>query len=93
MISSIPFPQTSLIFKLCECLLAGFCTATLLLFVLDTLPILQLGGCLLLLYRRTRLLGVMILLPVMSNILFINVFYGINPGALNTSVFILLCGT
>lgn len=41
----------------------------------------QIGGSVLLLFSRTRLLGVTLLLPVLLNILFINVFYGLNPGA------------
>ena len=52
--------------------------------------LLQLGGALLLLYRRTRLLGVMILLPVMVNIVLINLFYAIDEGAFVTSILIIL---
>ena len=52
--------------------------------------LLQLAGALLLLYRRTRLLGVMILLPVMVNIVLINLFYAIDEGAFVTSIFISL---
>ncbi|MEO8766041.1 MAG: hypothetical protein ABI416_17195 [Ginsengibacter sp.] len=37
----------------------------------------QIGGALLLLFRRTNLLGTFILLPVMANIVMINIFYGI----------------
>ena len=39
----------------------------------------QLIGSILLLYRRTTLLGVITLLPVQLNILMINLFYGIGP--------------
>ncbi|WP_254448653.1 hypothetical protein [Spirosoma rhododendri] len=46
----------------------------------------QIGGSCLLLFRRTTLLGVMILLPVMVNIVFINVFYNIAVGAFFNSV-------
>ncbi len=46
----------------------------------------QIGGSILLLYRRTTLLGVMILLPVMVNIVFINLFFSIAPGAFFNSV-------
>lgn len=46
----------------------------------------QIGGSILLLYRRTILLGAMILLPVMINIVLINVFYKISPGALINSI-------
>ncbi|WP_041258165.1 hypothetical protein [Fibrella aestuarina] len=50
------------------------------------IALLQIGGCLLLLYRRTTLLGVMILLPVMVNIVLINLFYTIALGALYNSL-------
>lgn len=46
----------------------------------------QIGGAVLLLFKRTRLLGVFILLPVMVNIVFINVFYDIAVGAFINSV-------
>lgn len=46
----------------------------------------QIGGSILLLYRRTTLLGVMILLPVMVNIVLINLFYEIATGAFFNSV-------
>ncbi|GAB4049183.1 hypothetical protein [Spirosoma litoris] len=46
----------------------------------------QIGGSILLLYRRTTLLGVMILLPVMVNIVLINLFYEIAVGAFFNSV-------
>lgn len=46
----------------------------------------QIGGSILLLYRRTTLLGVMILLPVMVNIMLINLFYDIAAGAFFNSV-------
>ncbi|GAB4055975.1 hypothetical protein [Spirosoma litoris] len=39
----------------------------------------QIGGCILLLFRRTRLLGVFVLLPVMINIDLIDHFYAISP--------------
>lgn len=46
----------------------------------------QLAGAVLLLYRRSTLLGVMILLPVMINIVLINIFFNIGIGAFFTSV-------
>ncbi|MFD1140951.1 hypothetical protein ACFQ4C_07520 [Larkinella insperata] len=46
----------------------------------------QIGGAVLLLYRRTTLLGAVILLPVMVNIVLINVFFQISPGAFFNSV-------
>lgn len=51
----------------------------------------QIGGSILLLYRRTTLLGAMILLPVMVNIVLINLFYEIAPGAFFNSVVYTLC--
>jgi hypothetical protein len=47
---------------------------------------LQIGGSALLLFRRTTLLGAAILLPVMTNILLINIFYHIAAGAFLNSV-------
>ena len=47
---------------------------------------LQIGGSLLLLFRRTTLLGIFILLPVMLNIVLINLFYGVHPGATRNSI-------
>lgn len=41
--------------------------------------LLQISGSILLLNRRTTLLGVITLLPVQLNILLINIFYGIGP--------------
>jgi hypothetical protein len=46
----------------------------------------QIGGSILLLFRKTRLLGVILLLPVLLNILFINLFYGLNAGATLQSI-------
>jgi len=46
----------------------------------------QIGGAVLLLYRRTTLLATIILLPVMVNIVFINIFYDIDFGAFINSI-------
>jgi hypothetical protein len=54
------------------------------------LALLQIGGSILLLFRRTTLLGAVILLPVMVNIVLINLFYQINPGAFLNSIFFTL---
>jgi hypothetical protein len=52
--------------------------------------ILQIGGSVLLLFRRTVFLGVVILLPIMINIVLIDIFYHIQAGAmLNASLFTL----
>ncbi|WP_375446798.1 hypothetical protein [uncultured Fibrella sp.] len=53
----------------------------------------QIGGSILLLYRRTTLLGAIILLPVMVNIVLINLFYSIAPGAFFNSVIFTLALT
>ncbi|PMD90679.1 hypothetical protein BWI97_22070 [Siphonobacter sp. BAB-5405] len=54
------------------------------------LGLFQIGGSILLLYRRTTLLGVFILLPVMVTIVLINAFFSISPGAFfNSAVFVL----
>lgn len=48
--------------------------------------LLQIGGSILLLYRKTTLLGVLILFPVMVNIVLINLFYKIAIGAFFNSI-------
>lgn len=54
------------------------------------LGLLQIGGSILLLFRRTTLLGAVILVPVMVNIVFINLFYKIATGAFANSIFFTL---
>jgi len=46
----------------------------------------QIGGSVLLLFRKTLLLGTVVLLPVLLNILLINLFYDIATGAFINSV-------
>lgn len=48
----------------------------------------ELAGAALLLFRKTALLGAAVTLPVLANILMINIFYVIGLGALCTSTFI-----
>ena len=50
------------------------------------IAIFQIGGAVLILFRRTTLLGVAILLPLMFNILLINWFYGITDYAFLNSI-------
>lgn len=50
----------------------------------------QILGSVLLLFRKTRLLGVMVILPVILNIMFINIFYQLNPGALFQSIVLVI---
>ena len=45
----------------------------------------------LLLFRKSALIAALIMLPMMVNILLINLFYSIAPGAESTAVFILGC--
>lgn len=52
------------------------------------LGLIQLAGGTLLLFRKTALLGAAMMLPVMTNILMINVFFHIALGALTTAAFI-----
>jgi len=47
---------------------------------------LQIGGALLLLFRRTTLLSIFLLLPVMVNIVMIDLFYGIPPAPTTISI-------
>ncbi len=51
--------------------------------------ILQVAGGVLLLFKRTRLMAAVILLPVMINIFFINQFYGVSADAYVNCLFIL----
>jgi len=48
--------------------------------------LIQIGGSILLLFRRTTLAGAAVLLPVMVNIVMIDIFYGIPPGALMNAI-------
>ncbi|WP_184549104.1 hypothetical protein [Mucilaginibacter sp. FT3.2] len=50
------------------------------------LGLLQIGGSIMLLFRRTTLLGACILLPVMVNIVLLNIFYEISNGAFVNSL-------
>jgi hypothetical protein len=50
--------------------------------------LLQLTGAALLLFRKTALLGAALLLPVMANIVLVNIFFFIAWGATCTSIFI-----
>lgn len=52
------------------------------------LGLLQIGGAIMLLFRRTTLLGTCILLPIMLNIVLINAFYNIAVGAFMNSIII-----
>jgi hypothetical protein len=49
------------------------------------LGLIQLGGGALLLFRKTAVLGAALMLPVMTNIVMINVFFHIAWGAMGTS--------
>jgi hypothetical protein len=52
------------------------------------LGLFQISGAILLLFRRTSLLGVFVLLPVMITIILINIFYNIDIGAFGNSLII-----
>jgi hypothetical protein len=51
----------------------------------------QIAGAIALLFPRTALLGVCVLLPVVGNIILIDVFYGVECGALGAALFIAGC--
>ncbi len=53
------------------------------------LGFLQVFAASLLLFRKTALLAAALMVPIMVNIILINIFYTIGPGAENTAVFIL----
>jgi len=52
------------------------------------LACLQVGGSGMLLFRRTLLLGVIVLFPLMLNITLVNIFYHLNLGALVQSIIV-----
>lgn len=54
----------------------------------DIVAVIQILSATLLLFRKTTLFAAMMMLPVMANIVMINVFYWIGPGAMGTSLFI-----
>jgi hypothetical protein len=57
----------------------------------DILGLTQVAGASLLLFRRTTLIGALMMMPVMANILLINIFYSISAGAEVNAGFILAC--
>jgi len=48
----------------------------------NLLGVAQIAAGILLIFRKTALLGSVLLLPIISNIVLVNLFYGIDPGAL-----------
>lgn len=55
------------------------------------LALVQIGGAIALLVRRTALIGALVLCPVIGNIILIDVFYGIDCGALIAALVIATC--
>jgi hypothetical protein len=55
------------------------------------IALIQIAGGILLAWPRTALLGALLLAPVMANIVLIDVFYRIDPGATVVAIVILLC--
>ncbi len=53
------------------------------------LGLIQVFAASLLLFRKTALLAAVLMVPIMANIILINIFYVIGPGAENTAIFIL----
>ncbi|MDY8136333.1 DoxX family protein [Aquimarina sp. 2201CG5-10] len=53
--------------------------------------ILQVTGALLLLFPRTKIMGILLLLPIMSNIVLFDIFYGVQQGAtINAILFLII---
>ncbi|GEP52173.1 hypothetical protein FNO01nite_28450 [Flavobacterium noncentrifugens] len=52
------------------------------------IAVMQICGSLLLLFRRTRLLGAFVLFPVVANIILIDIFYDVETGALIQAIVI-----
>jgi len=55
------------------------------------IALVQIGGAVLLAWPQTALLGALVLVPVMTNIILIDIFYGVDVGATITAVVILCC--
>jgi len=54
----------------------------------NLIAVLQVLGGILLMFRRTTLLGTCLLLPIIANIILVDIFYGIDLGALLVALFI-----
>jgi len=52
------------------------------------LGLIQIGAASLLLFRKTALLAAVVMLPIMANIILINIFYVIGPGAESLAILI-----
>ena len=57
------------------------------------LALVQIGAGILIVLPRTKLLGALILLPVVTNIVLIDIFYGVDLGGLAAALVLLTCGT
>jgi hypothetical protein len=55
------------------------------------IALVQIGGAVLLAWPRTALLGALVLVPVMTNIILIDIFYGVDLGATLVAIVILAC--
>ncbi len=55
------------------------------------IAVLQIIGALLLVFNRTKLIGALLLFPVLFNIIMVDVFYKIPHGALAVAITLLLC--
>jgi hypothetical protein len=53
------------------------------------LALVEIGGGVLLTFRRTTVLGACILVPMLANIVLIDIFYGVDPGATGVAILLL----
>jgi hypothetical protein len=61
------------------------------LFYGNFIALVQVLGGVLLMFRRTTLLAACVLFGLVGNIILVNIFYGIDPGALMVAIFIEVC--
>jgi hypothetical protein len=57
----------------------------------DLIALLQIGGALMLTFRRTALLGACLLFGIVSNIVLVDVFYGVDVSGLASAVVLWIC--
>ena len=57
----------------------------------DFIALVQIGAGVALMFRKTTLLATCILLPLIANIILIDIFYGVDLGALLTAMILLAC--
>ncbi len=57
----------------------------------NLIAVIQIGGGVLLAWPRTALLGALLMLPIFVNIVLIDLFYGVDAGAMGVAILIVAC--